>query len=53
MNENKPDKQQVRIWLKREIAAHRPPPGPEEIRRCLGIGLIDAARMSLAKKIAM
>jgi hypothetical protein len=50
MNESKPGKEQVREWLKREVAAHRPPPSPEEIRRTLGITLMDAARMTLSNK---
>ena len=54
MSDNKPGKEQVREWLKREVAAHRPPPSPEEIRRALGISLMDAARGSmLNKKFAM
>jgi hypothetical protein len=44
MNEQKPSKEQVREWLRREVAAHRPPPELEEIRRVLGITLMDAAR---------
>ena len=32
----KPDREQVRQWLRHEIALHRPPPDPHEIRRQLG-----------------
>jgi len=32
----KPDREQVRQWLRHEIALHRPPPEPREIRRQLG-----------------
>lgn len=32
----KPDREQVRQWLRHEIALHRPPPDPREIRRQLG-----------------
>jgi len=32
----KPDREQVRQWLRHEIALHRPPPDPYEIRRQLG-----------------
>ncbi|GGC74331.1 hypothetical protein [Undibacterium terreum] len=54
MNDNKPGKEEVREWLKREVAAHRPPPSPDEIRRALGINLMDAARVSMSnKKFAM
>lgn len=31
----KPDREQVRQWLLHEIARHRPPPEPCEIRRQL------------------
>jgi hypothetical protein len=48
MNEQRPSKEQVREWLKREVAAHRPPPPPEEIRRLLGINLMEAARHASA-----
>ncbi len=54
MDNNKPSKELVREWLKREVAAHRPPPDPEQIRRALGISMMDAARMAMAnKKILM
>ena len=33
---NKPDRERVRQWLRQEIAQHRPPPDPREIRRQLG-----------------
>lgn len=50
MNENRPNKEQVREWLKREVASHRPPPSPEDIRRALGITMMDAARMAMSNK---
>jgi hypothetical protein len=31
-----PDKQAVRDWLKQQIAEHKPPESPEEVRRSLG-----------------
>lgn len=34
-----PSKEEVRAWLKREVAAKTPPPTPEDIRRELGWGL--------------
>lgn len=37
---NHPTKEQVRAWMKREVAAHRPPPEPEQIRRELGWGMV-------------
>ncbi|MFL6719154.1 MAG: hypothetical protein ACJ8G3_22645 [Burkholderiaceae bacterium] len=33
---DKPDREQVRQWLRHEIALRRPPPDPREIRRQLG-----------------
>lgn len=39
-----PTKEVVRSWLRREVALHRPPPDPEQIRRELGWGLIEARR---------
>jgi hypothetical protein len=33
---DKPDREQIRQWLRHEIAQHRPPPDPCEIRRQLG-----------------
>jgi hypothetical protein len=41
-----PDKQQVREWLQREIAAKRPPLSQEEIRRQLGFGFNKGAERS-------
>jgi hypothetical protein len=35
-----PTKEQVRKWLKREVAERRPPPSPEQIRRELGWDLM-------------
>ena len=35
-----PTKQDVRDWLKREVAEHRPPPDPKQIRRELGWDLL-------------
>lgn len=31
-----PSKEMVREWLKAQIGQHRPPPGPDQIRRELG-----------------
>jgi hypothetical protein len=31
-----PSKESVRRWLRDEVRRHRPPPGPEQIRRELG-----------------
>jgi hypothetical protein len=31
-----PSKESVRRWLHDELRRHRPPPGPEQIRRALG-----------------
>ncbi|WP_394778964.1 hypothetical protein [Undibacterium sp.] len=50
MDDKKPSKEQVREWLKREVAANRPPPNPEEIRRALGRTLMDAARVAMSNK---
>ncbi len=50
MDDKKPSKEQVREWLKREVAANRPPPDPEEIRRALGRTLMDAARVAMSGK---
>lgn len=36
----RPSHQQVRDWLKREVAAKRPPRTPEEIRTELGWKLV-------------
>lgn len=33
---DKPVKEKVREWLRREISQHRPPPDIDEIRRNLG-----------------
>jgi hypothetical protein len=35
-----PDKQAVRDWMRREVAAKTPPPTPERIREQLGWNLI-------------
>jgi len=37
-------KQQVREYMKRRLAAHTPPPSLDQIRRELGLRLIDACR---------
>ena len=41
-----PTKEQVRSWLQREVAQHRPPPDPKQIRRELGWDLLDAKRLA-------
>lgn len=38
---NKPNKQQVREWLRQEINQRRPPPDPSEIRAQLDWGLVE------------
>jgi hypothetical protein len=38
---NNPCREQVREWLRQEVAQHRPPPDPWEIRRQLGWDLVD------------
>lgn len=47
MNKRSPSKELVRDWLKREIAQHRPPPDPRQIRRELGWDLLEAERTSI------
>lgn len=45
MNQRKPtSKEQVRIYLRKRIAARTPPPDMEQIRRELGMTLIEASR---------
>jgi hypothetical protein len=41
---NKPCREQVREWLRQEVAQHRPPPDPKEIRRQLGWDLVELER---------
>lgn len=41
---SKPNHEQVRSWMQQRQADRTPPPAPEEIRRQLGWGLVDAAR---------
>jgi hypothetical protein len=36
-----PSREQVREWLRQEIAEHRPPPDPTEIRNQLGWTLVE------------
>jgi hypothetical protein len=38
---NNPCREQVREWLRQEVAQHRPPPDPWEIRRQLGWDLVE------------
>ena len=40
----RPTKEVVRAWLKREVAQHRPPPDIKQIRRELGWTLIQCWR---------
>ena len=44
-----PTKEVVRVWLRREVALHRPPPDPEQIRRELGWWLIEASHRKQSK----
>ena len=39
----KPDKQQVRDWMRRGVQEHRAPQSPEEVRDELGWHMEDAA----------
>jgi hypothetical protein len=39
-----PSKEQVRTWMRQQIAKRCPPPSPEQIRRELGWNLIAAER---------
>lgn len=48
MNKRSPSKELVRDWLKREVAQHRPPPDPKQIRRELGWDLVAAQRINRA-----
>jgi hypothetical protein len=41
---SKPSNQQVRSWMQQRQADKSPPPSPEEIRRQLGWGLVEAER---------
>ena len=41
---SKPSNQQVRTWLQQRRQDGTPPPSPEQIRRELGWGLVEAAR---------
>jgi hypothetical protein len=41
---SKPSNQQVRSWMQQRQAERTPPPAPEEIRRMLGWGLVEAER---------
>ena len=38
----KPNKQQVREWLRHEIDQRRPPPDPLEIQKQLGWGMVES-----------
>lgn len=44
MQSNHPDKQKVREFMQQRQAQKLPPPTPEEVRRELGWGLVDAER---------
>jgi hypothetical protein len=41
---SKPSNQQVRSWMQQRQVDRTPPPAPEEIRRQLGWGLVEAER---------
>lgn len=44
MKSPNPTKEEVREWLKQEMAQHRPPPELTEIRRKLGWHLVKSER---------
>lgn len=39
-----PSKETIRKWLREELAQHRPPPDPKQIRRELGWDLVKLER---------
>lgn len=41
---SKPTNEQVRNWMQQRQADRSPPPSPEQIRRELGWGLVEAQR---------
>lgn len=41
---SKPTNEQVRNWMRQRQADRSPPPSPEQIRRELGWGLVEAQR---------
>jgi len=41
---SKPTNQQVRSWMQQRQVDRVPPPSPEEVRRELGWGLVEAER---------
>lgn len=41
---SKPTNEQVRSWMRQRQVDRTPPPAPDEIRRQLGWGLVEAAR---------
>jgi hypothetical protein len=47
---SKPSNQQVRSWMQQRQVDRTPPPAPEEIRRQLGWGLVEAAREMTNKR---
>lgn len=47
--EQKPTKEQVREWLKEQIASRKAPPSLEEIRRQLGWTVITQSRKGMLR----
>lgn len=45
----RPQKEEVRQYMARRQEESEPPPSPEEIRRQLGWGLVEAERESMNK----
>lgn len=41
LQRNRPNKEEVREWLRQEIGQQRPPPYPAEIRHQLGWNLVE------------
>jgi hypothetical protein len=41
---SKPDRELLRNWMQQRQVAVTPPPSPEEVRRQLGWGLVEAER---------
>lgn len=50
MDKSIPTKQQVRDWLANEVAQHRPPPDPKQIRKELGWELIEMSRKGASRR---
>jgi hypothetical protein len=46
---SRPTNEQVRSWMQQRQADRSPPPAPDEIRRQLGWGLVEAERVETNK----